>query len=319
MTSPRWTPPPPPPEQQPPSGYQQAYGPPAGYPQQPHPQVPQQWQHPTKAPVDLPAPKRKPRWWIPISILSGLIVVGVLAATVTAGGAGDSGRSAAETQFVSALRSSANGEFKGFDDATLVAIGGGICAKPQGETFVSVAASVASDRRVSQAAAEVAVRLATQNLCSTRSWPGTGAPSSSTTYVAQAPATTPAPPVVATPAKAITAREWQLIAKNPGGHVGERIVVYGQVTQFDAATGTTGFRANVDGVAHKVSYGYADYETNTVLAAASSSLLADVVEKDLFRAEVTVLGSYTYDTAIGGSSTAPKLQVTAIKVTGTAK
>jgi len=43
------------------------------------------------------------------------------------------------------------------------------------------------------------------------------------------------------------------------------------------------------------------------------------VNDDLFRAEVTVTGAYSYDTTMGGNVTAPKLEVTAIKVTGTAK
>lgn len=51
------------------------------------------------------------------------------------------------------------------------------------------------------------------------------------------------------------AREWALIAKSPDQHAGERIIVYGEVTQFDAATGTSAFRANVDGVAHPLRYG----------------------------------------------------------------
>ena len=134
----------------------------------------------------------------------------------------------------------------------------------------------------------------------------------------RAPVTTTVKPPPA-PAKAITAREWALIARSPDAHSGESVVVYGQVTQFDSATGPTGFRANVDGVAHKVSYGYADYDTNTVLTADTAATLGDLVNKDLFKAEVTVLGSYTYETTMGGSMTVPKLAVQKITVTGQAK
>ena len=74
------------------------------------------------------------------------------------------------------------------------------------------------------------------------------------------------------PARAITAREWQLIAKDPGAHRGESVIVHGEVTQFDAATGAGGFRANVDGVVHKPRYGFVDYDTNTVLAGSASQL-----------------------------------------------
>jgi hypothetical protein len=120
------------------------------------------------------------------------------------------------------------------------------------------------------------------------------------------------------PARAITARYWALIAKSPDAHVGERIVIYGQVTQFDSATGTSAFRANVDGVVHKPSYGYVDYETNTFLNG-TGTLFAQLVKDDLFRAEVTVMGSYSYSTTMGGTMTVPQLQVTPIDVTGTAK
>ena len=128
----------------------------------------------------------------------------------------------------------------------------------------------------------------------------------------------PVPEPIATapePARAITAREWQLIAKDPGAHRGESIIVHGEVTQFDAATGAGGFRANVDGVVHKPKYGFADYDTNTVLAG-SQSQLADVVRGDLFTAEVVVGEPLTYETTTGGQLTAPSLTITSISVTG---
>lgn len=122
----------------------------------------------------------------------------------------------------------------------------------------------------------------------------------------------PAPP------KEINSRDWQLIARTPDAHIGERIVVFGQVTQFDSATGVDTFRANVDGVKHPVRYGYADYETNTVLSG-TSAVLGDLVKDDLFRAEATVLGSLSYATTMGGSTTVPSLEVSKIEVIGSAK
>ena len=44
--------------------------------------------------------------------------------------------------------------------------------------------------------------------------------------------------------------------------------------------------------------------------------LSDVVEDDVFKATVTVLGSYSYDTQIGGNTTVPHLQINKIKVIG---
>ena len=87
-------------------------------------------------------------------------------------------------------------------------------------------------------------------------------------------------------------------------------MVYGVVTQFDAATGDEGFRANADGVRHAEPY---DYETNTIFAGDPSDL-ANLVEDDEFRANVTVTGSYSYDTQIGGNTTAPQLSVESIQV-----
>lgn len=140
-----------------------------------------------------------------------------------------------------------------------------------------------------------------------------------TATLPQKPAAAQSPGIVADgPPKAITARDWALIAKDPAAHVGQAIIVYGQVKQFDSVTGTGTFRANVDGVQHKVSYGYADYDTNTILEG-DQSTLNQVVEGDLFRAEVVVAGTYSYETTMGGQLTAPVLAVSAIKVIGSAK
>lgn len=114
---------------------------------------------------------------------------------------------------------------------------------------------------------------------------------------------------------AITEHQWALIAKDPARHVGERVVVFGKVTQFDAATGTSGFRANVGGKRLPVTYGFVNYPSNTMLTGDENGL-ATLVEGDIFRAEVTVIGPYSYDTQIGGNTTVPALTVTAYKVIG---
>lgn len=122
------------------------------------------------------------------------------------------------------------------------------------------------------------------------------------------PAAVPAPAPPPAPAKAITAREWLKLAKDPGAHVGESIIVYGHVTQFDSATGTDSFRASVDGVRHQQSY---EYQTNTFLTG-DATVLADVVADDMFKAEVVVGNPYTYTTTMGGQTTVPTLMVTKI-------
>jgi hypothetical protein len=44
--------------------------------------------------------------------------------------------------------------------------------------------------------------------------------------------------------------------------------------------------------------------------------LDDLVEGDVFKSSVTVLGHLSYDTQVGGNTTVPELQVGKIKVIG---
>ncbi|MFI6270130.1 hypothetical protein [Micromonospora zamorensis] len=121
-----------------------------------------------------------------------------------------------------------------------------------------------------------------------------------------APLPQPKPPSY----KTLAERQWKLIAKDPDGYLGKTYVVYGRVTQFDAATGTDSFRADV---AHRRMAEDYDYETNTILNGSESDF-DNLVEDDIFRANVTVLGSFSYDTQIGGETTVALLQVDSIKV-----
>lgn len=106
----------------------------------------------------------------------------------------------------------------------------------------------------------------------------------------------------------LTARQWKQIAKDPDAHAGEHVWVYGEVVQFDAATGDDTFRAQVGGVRDNCAYGVCNYPTNTLLNG-SAKRLSKVVEDDRFKARVTILGSVDYDTSLGGQTTAPALQV----------
>lgn len=151
---------------------------------------------------------------------------------------------------------------------------------------------------------------------------GTSAPSpassDTTSPPAAAPTPTPAPPLKPSSPEAaprtayepVSPREWAVIAKNPDAHAGERIVVYGVVTQFDAQTGTDAFRADVGAQNMQEAY---QYDTNTIMSGDEESL-ADVVEGDEFRANVTVVGSYTYETTAGSQLTVPLLVVDSIRV-----
>ncbi|MEV0723828.1 hypothetical protein AB0I37_13720 [Micromonospora purpureochromogenes] len=142
--------------------------------------------------------------------------------------------------------------------------------------------------------------------------PTTAAPTTAApTSAAPSPTRTIAPPKPKPPSyKTLGARQWKLIAKNPDAYMGKTYVVYGRVTQFDAATGTDSFRADV---AHRRMADEYQYETNTILNGSESDL-DNLVEDDIFRANVTVLGSFSYDTQIGGETTVPMLMVNSIKV-----
>ena len=114
----------------------------------------------------------------------------------------------------------------------------------------------------------------------------------------------------------ISAREYAVLVKNPDAAKGRKLVVYGYVTQFDAATGSGGFRANTAAAPQSSWY---DYDVNSIVAAPTgqTNMLANVVEGDLVTMYVEVVGAYSYDTQIGGNTTAPQFKVNIITVTGT--
>jgi hypothetical protein len=102
------------------------------------------------------------------------------------------------------------------------------------------------------------------------------------------------------------------MVKNPDSWAGRKIVVYGVVTQFDSATGSTAFRADTGPSPMTDPY---DYDHNTFITAHASGMVADVVEEDMVTMFVEVQGAYTYDTQIGGSTTVPALLVNIIEPT----
>lgn len=107
-----------------------------------------------------------------------------------------------------------------------------------------------------------------------------------------------------------SAHDFALVVKDPDSHVGELFNIWGQVTQFDAATGTESFLASTAS-RNMMSYGYFDGENAWVQGDAND--LKDLVEDDVFTATVQVVGSFSYDTQAGGNTTVPQFQV--LKVT----
>ncbi|MEO3743108.1 hypothetical protein [Plantactinospora sp. B5E13] len=132
------------------------------------------------------------------------------------------------------------------------------------------------------------------------------------------PTATPTPAATPTTSKpsarptyrTLSARQWKLLAKDPDSYVGRTYLVYGVVTQFDAATGDDTFRADVGPKNMADDW---DYETNTLLTGTTRQL-RNVVDDDEFRANVTVLGSFSYDTQVGGNTTVPLLRIDSIRI-----
>lgn len=108
----------------------------------------------------------------------------------------------------------------------------------------------------------------------------------------------------------LSARDLSLLAKSPDDHFGETVVVYGEITQFDAATGICTFRADV---AHANMASTWDYEHNAIFTGGDGEedcpALQDFITEDEVRITATSLGSLSYDTQIGGSTTVPMFMV----------
>lgn len=115
--------------------------------------------------------------------------------------------------------------------------------------------------------------------------------------------------------KSLSSRTFKLLVKDPDSYIGKTYLIYGEITQFDAATGTDTFRADTGPKKLRISYGYVDYPQNSFLTGTESQL-KKVVEGDCFKAKVTVFGSYSYDTQAGGNTTVPLFQVDSVSVYG---
>lgn len=114
----------------------------------------------------------------------------------------------------------------------------------------------------------------------------------------------------------VSSEEWAQIAKDPASYRGQCITVYGQVIQFDDNTGPGSFRAEAGGQHVAPQFGFVDYPTSNALFDGDAATLKPIVQDDLFTAQVTVAGSATYDTAIGGSTSAPVFRVDSVTKTG---
>jgi hypothetical protein len=111
---------------------------------------------------------------------------------------------------------------------------------------------------------------------------------------------------------AISPHDYALMLKDPAAHKGQKIIVFGVVTQFDTGTGQSEFRADTAAEPQDGRYGY---QQNTMIDAIDPSILANVVKDDYVQMYVEVAGTESYKTTTGGDLTVPKFWVYIINVT----
>lgn len=111
----------------------------------------------------------------------------------------------------------------------------------------------------------------------------------------------------------LSERDWALVERDPDSHQGEKYVLYGHVTQADAATGDISIRVNSGPVQQYRQY---DYDVNTMAITGRDGVFSDVVKGDHVEMLVEVDGSLTYDTMIGGSATAVLVAAYDVEVIG---
>ena len=100
------------------------------------------------------------------------------------------------------------------------------------------------------------------------------------------------------------------IVKAPDEHLGRQVIVYGTITQLDAATGKCFVRLSVS---HAPQDAWYDYEHNSVGFSGDGEsdcpLLDPFVADDEVKLWGTMGGSLSYDTQIGGSTTVPAYSI----------
>ena len=126
-----------------------------------------------------------------------------------------------------------------------------------------------------------------------------------------APSTLPdlsPPPAVTFNYRTLGDRAWEQVVKSPDKHYGESYVVWACITQFDAATGDEVFR----GEASNKNRAYWYLDGDNAIFTGTARQLRRFVKDDVVEMKANSLGSFTYDTQIGGESTVPMFYVHSI-------
>jgi hypothetical protein len=115
------------------------------------------------------------------------------------------------------------------------------------------------------------------------------------------PTQAPTPKPTKVSYKKLSDRSWRKVVKSPDAYIGKTYQLWACISQFDAATGDDTFRGQASNKRRE--YWYSDGEN--ALFTGDSGRLVDFVQDDVVVMNVMVLGSFSYDTQIGGNTTAP--------------
>lgn len=99
--------------------------------------------------------------------------------------------------------------------------------------------------------------------------------------------------------------------KNPDAFKGQVFVLVAEISQFDGATGPCSFRASWDNAPQDYSFDYAGDNAYFTSGDGESNcpVLTGIDQNDVVRLWVRSTGAYSYDTQIGGNTTAPGFDV----------
>ena len=95
------------------------------------------------------------------------------------------------------------------------------------------------------------------------------------------------------------------IVKAPDDHIARQVVLYGRITQLDAATGKCFVRISVSHAAQTTGTTTSTTPSASPGTASRTALLDPFVADDEVKLWVTIGGSLSDDTQIGGSATVP--------------
>ncbi|MFZ2529001.1 MAG: hypothetical protein WAX14_15325 [Rhodococcus sp. (in: high G+C Gram-positive bacteria)] len=112
----------------------------------------------------------------------------------------------------------------------------------------------------------------------------------------------------------MTERDYALLLKNPVASAGRKIIVYGEVSQFDTATGPSRFMADTSAdPIEGDSYFFGD---SALVDLSDPRIGADVAQGDIVRMYVEVRGTFEYENLLGGEMVVPRLRANIIEPVG---